>query len=46
MNDHLNLLHIKCLALQFAFNYSDVSMTAMYPHLEVYELIAVALDAL
>ena len=46
MRDRFNLLHIKCLALQFAFNYTDGSTTAMYPHLIDYELIVYALDAL
>lgn len=46
LRDRFNLLHIKCLALQFAFNYSDRSTTAMWPHLVDYELIAFALDAL
>lgn len=40
MRDRFNLLHIKCLASQFAFNYDDRSTTAMWPRLIDYELIA------
>lgn len=46
MKDRFNLLHIKCLPLQFAFNYSDRSTTAMWPHLLDYKWIAYALDTL